>query len=37
MEISLKAEEIFRLGSFPITNTILTSWLAMGFLIFIAF
>ena len=34
MEISLAAEEIARIGIFPITNTIILAWIAMGILIF---
>lgn len=37
MEISLEAEKIFQIGSFPITNTLLASWFAMMVLILIAF
>lgn len=36
-DISLKAEELFHLGSFPITNALITSYLAFGILIIIAF
>lgn len=34
MEISLAAEEIAHIGGFPITNTMLLAWIAMGILIF---
>ena len=34
MEISLAAEEIARIGSLPITNTLILAWIAMGILIF---
>lgn len=37
MEISLSAEKIFQIGSYPITNSLLTAWLVMIFLILIAF
>ena len=33
MEISIKAEQIFNIWGLPITNTLLTSWLVMAFLI----
>ena len=33
MNISLAAEPIAHIGSFPITNTLLTSWIAIGILI----
>ncbi|MFH0853115.1 MAG: F0F1 ATP synthase subunit A [bacterium] len=33
MTISLAAEPIFHIGSFPITNTLISSWIAMGVLI----
>ena len=36
MEISLKAETIFHIGSFPITNSLIASWLAILVLIFLA-
>lgn len=31
-EISIAAEEIFSIGSFPVTNTLLMTWLVMAFL-----
>lgn len=34
MEISLAAEEIYRIGIFPITNSLILAWVAMGILIF---
>jgi len=37
MEISLAAEKIGHLGSFPITNSILTSWIATIILVLVAF
>jgi len=37
MEISLAAEKIAHLGSFPITNSMLTSWIGAAILIVIAF
>lgn len=37
MHISLAAEVIGHIGSFPITNTMLVSWMVMGFLIIAAF
>ena len=37
MEISLGAEKIFSIGSFPVTNTLLISWVIILFLAFIAF
>ena len=37
MHISLSPETIFHIGKFPITNTLLTSWIAMIILIIIAF
>lgn len=37
IEISLKAEKIFHLGSFPITNSLIASWLAVLILIILAF
>ncbi|MFA6552625.1 MAG: F0F1 ATP synthase subunit A [Candidatus Paceibacterota bacterium] len=33
MDISIKAEQIFDLWGLPVTNTLLTSWLVMAFLI----
>lgn len=36
MEISLAAEEITQIASFPITNTLILSWIAMGILVFFA-
>jgi F-type H+-transporting ATPase subunit a len=33
MEISLAAEQITHIGGFPITNTIILAWIAMGILI----
>lgn len=33
MNISLAAEPIFHIGSFPITNTLLTSWIAIALLL----
>ncbi len=33
MEISIAAEQIFHIGGFPITNTIILAWVAMGILI----
>ncbi len=37
MEISIKAEEIFHIGIFPVTNTLLTSWLVVAVLCILAF
>jgi len=37
MHISLSPEIIFYIGKFPITNTLLTCWIVMGILIFVAF
>lgn len=37
MEISLAAEKLFQIGKFPITNSLITAWLVMIFLIAIAF
>lgn len=34
MEISLAAEQIINIAGFPITNTLILSWIAMGILIF---
>lgn len=36
MNISLPAEAIFHIGSFPVTNTLLMAWLVIGVLIIIA-
>src|SRR6266481_377430 len=36
-EISIKAEELFRIGSFPVTNSFLLSFLALAVLLIIAF
>lgn len=36
-EISIAAEEIFSIGSFPITNTLLMTWLVMAFLSAVSF
>ncbi len=36
MNISLAAEPIFHIGSFPVTNTLLTAWIAMAVLILLA-
>ena len=36
MTISLAAEPIFHIGSFPITNTLITSWIATAVLIIIS-
>lgn len=35
MHISLVAETLFHLGSFPVTNSILTSWIVTGLLMFV--
>lgn len=37
MNISLAAEPIFHIGSFPVTNTLLVSWAVIIFLVIIAF
>lgn len=37
MHISIKAEPIFHIGSFVVTNTLLTTWLVMAVLIIAAF
>jgi F-type H+-transporting ATPase subunit a len=37
MEISLAAEKVIHIGSFPITNSMLTSWIASVILITLAF
>lgn len=37
MNISLAAEPIFHIGTFPITNTLLVAWVVILFLIIIAF
>ncbi|MFH0951924.1 MAG: F0F1 ATP synthase subunit A [Patescibacteria group bacterium] len=37
MEISLAAEPIFHIGSFTVTNTLLSSWIAVLILVIIAF
>lgn len=34
LEISIAAEKIFQIAQIPITNSLLTTWLVMGFLIF---
>ncbi|MBI4414868.1 MAG: F0F1 ATP synthase subunit A [Candidatus Kerfeldbacteria bacterium] len=36
MNISLAAEPVFHIGSFPVTNTLLASWVAMALLMLIA-
>lgn len=36
MEISLAAEKLFQIGGYPITNSLLTAWLVMIFLIVMA-
>lgn len=36
MNISLAAEPVFHIGSFPVTNTLLTAWIAMAVLILLA-
>lgn len=36
VEISIKAEEIFRIVGFPVTNTLLMSWIVLGVLALIA-
>lgn len=36
MNISLAAEPIFHLGSFPVTNTLLVAWVVIAFLLVIA-
>lgn len=35
MEISLAAETIFHIGHFPVTNSLLTTWVVMALLIFL--
>lgn len=37
MEISLAADELFKIGKFPITNSLLTCWFVMFFLIILSF
>ncbi len=36
MTISLAAEKIFEIGGFPVTNSLLTSWLVMAFLVILS-
>lgn len=36
LHIALEAERLFEIGGIPITNTLVTSWLVMGFLIVFA-
>jgi len=36
MNISLAAEPIFHIGSFPVTNTLLVAWAIILFLIIVA-
>lgn len=36
MTISLSAETIFHIGSFPVTNTLITSWIAIAILVILA-
>ncbi len=37
MHISIKSETIFHIGSFPVTNTLITGWIAMLIVAIIAF
>jgi F-type H+-transporting ATPase subunit a len=34
--ISMAAEVVFHIGSFPVTNSLLTTWICMGFIILVA-
>lgn len=36
MEISLAAETVFKIGNFPITNSVLTTWVVMAVLLLLA-